>query len=331
MVRTVLCFEKTDLDLLLFIKGGNMPIKIPKELPAAKTLQDENIFIMTKERATSQDIRPLHILLLNLMPTKIATETQFARLLGNTAIQIELDLLAVSSHIPKNTSLEHMISFYRSFDEVKSSYYDGLVITGAPVEQLRFEEVVYWDELCEIMEWSKSHVHSTLHVCWGAQAGLYYHYGIPKEQLKEKLFGVYPHRVVHKGSILFRGFDDELFIPHSRHTTIGRERVKEIRELKILAESERAGIYAIATHGGRQVFLTGHAEYDPGTLRDEYLRDAKAGKPIHVPENYFPEDDTNRAPRCIWRSSANLLFANWLNYYVYQATPYEINRIERIE
>ena len=307
-----------------------MPIKISKDLPAAKTLQEENIFIMTKERALSQDIRPLRILLLNLMPTKIATETQFARLLGNTAIQIELDLLAVQTHIPRNTPIEHMFTFYNSFDEIRDCYYDGLVITGAPVEHMAFEEVEYWEELCEIMHWSRSHVHSTLHVCWGAQAGLYYHYGIPKVPLEEKLFGVFTHRVVHRGSILFRGFDDEFYIPHSRHTTIRREDVLSVPELKILAESEKAGIYAISTHGGRQIFITGHAEYDPETLRNEYVRDLTAGKPIHVPEHYFPNDDDTQEPVCSWRSSANLLIANWLNYFVYQATPYQIDQIEEI-
>ena len=305
-----------------------MPIRIPQDLPAAATLQEENIFIIREERAARQDIRPLRILLLNLMPTKIATETQLARLLGNTPLQIELELLAVKSHTPKNTPPEHMISFYKTFDQVRNSFFDGLVITGAPVEHLPFEEVEYWSELCEIMDWSKSHVYSTFHICWGAQAALYYHYGIPKEPLAEKLFGVFPHRVTHRGSILFRGFDDVFWVPHSRHTTVSRERVAAVKELKILAESEQAGVYAVSTDGGRQIFITGHSEYDADTLEREYLRDKNAGAPIHVPENYYPEDDDTRPPLCRWRSCANLLYSNWLNYFVYQATPYDIETIE---
>ena len=305
-----------------------MPIRIPQDLPAAATLQEENIFIIREERAARQDIRPLRILLLNLMPTKIATETQLARLLGNTPLQIELELLAVESHTPKNTPPEHMISFYKTFDQVRNSFFDGLVITGAPVEHLPFEEVEYWSELCEIMDWSKSHVYSTFHICWGAQAALYYHYGIPKEPLAEKLFGVFPHRVTHRGSILFRGFDDVFWVPHSRHTTVSRERVAAVKELKILAESEQAGVYAVSTDGGRQIFITGHSEYDADTLEREYLRDKNAGAPIHVPENYYPEDDDTRPPLCRWRSCANLLYSNWLNYFVYQATPYDIETIE---
>ena len=305
-----------------------MPIRIPQDLPAAATLQEENIFIIREERAARQDIRPLRILLLNLMPTKIATETQLARLLGNTPLQIELELLAVESHTPKNTPPEHMISFYKTFDQVRNNFFDGLVITGAPVEHLPFEEVEYWSELCEIMDWSKSHVYSTFHICWGAQAALYYHYGIPKEPLAEKLFGVFPHRVTHRGSILFRGFDDVFWVPHSRHTTVSRERVAAVKELKILAESEQAGVYAVSTDGGRQIFITGHSEYDADTLEREYLRDKNAGAPIHVPENYYPEDDDTRPPLCRWRSCANLLYSNWLNYFVYQATPYDIETIE---
>ena len=268
-----------------------MPVKIPVDLPAAQILYDENIFVMPIDRAVHQDIRPLRILFLNLMPTKIVTETQFARVLGNTPLQIELDLLSVSSHIPVNVSQEHMLAFYQNFDAVKDDFFDGMVITGAPVEMMRFEEVDYWDELCSIMEWSKSHVYSTLHVCWGAQAGLYYHYGVPKISLPEKLFGVFEHRVTHKGSILFRGFEATFYIPHSRHTTFSRKAVASIPELKILAESEKAGVYAVSTDGGRQIFLTGHAEYDPDTLEREYLRDKNAGLPIHVPENYYPGDD----------------------------------------
>ncbi len=306
-----------------------MPIRIPRDLPAAKTLQDENIFVMDTERAERQDIRPLRILVLNLMPTKIATETQLARVLGNTPLQIEMELLAVSRE-PKNTSKEHMLAFYKTFPEVERSYFDGMVITGAPVEQMAFEEVDYWDELCRIMEWSKSHVYSTIHICWGAQAGLYYHYGIGKQGLDRKLFGVYPHRVTHKGSILFRGFDDVFFVPHSRHTTVDREAILREPKLKILAESEEAGVYAVSTDGGRQIFLTGHGEYDPDTLQREYVRDKTAGLPIDLPVNYFPDDDDTKPPLCTWRSGANLLYSNWLNYFVYQATPFEIEHIEHV-
>ena len=308
-----------------------MPIKIPQNLPAAQTLQDENIFIIRKERAERQDIRPLRILLLNLMPTKIVTETQLARLLGNTPLQIEMELLTVRSHTPKNTPPEHMLSFYKTFDQVRGFFYDGMVITGAPVEQMDFEQVEYWEELCEIMAWSRSHVYSTFHICWGAQAALYYHYGIPKVPLEEKLFGVFPHKVTHKGSILFRGFDDTFWVPHSRHTSIRREDVASTPGLKILAESEKAGVYAISTNEGRQIFITGHSEYDADTLEREYLRDKNAGLPIHVPENYYPDDDDTRPPLCRWRSGANLLYSNWLNYFVYQATPYDVEAIESFD
>ena len=303
-----------------------MPICIPADLPAARTLQDENIFVMDIDRAARQDIRPLRILLLNLMPTKIATETQLARLLGNTPLQIELELLAVN-HQPKNTPPEHMLSFYKHFSQVREDYFDGLIITGAPVEQMPFSQVDYWPELREIMAWSRSHVYSTLHICWGAQAGLYYHYGIPKRDLPEKMSGVFPHRVTHRGSILFRGFDDTFMVPHSRHTTVDREDILRIPALKILAESEEAGVYAVSDDGGRQIFIMGHSEYDTNTLRDEYLRDKAAGLSPALPKNYFPGDDDTCAPVCTWRSSANLLFSNWLNYFVYQATPYQIRTI----
>ncbi len=307
-----------------------MPIKIDNELPARKTLESENIFVMDETRATTQDIRPLRILILNLMPTKITTETQLARLLGNTPLQIEVELLAVG-RIPKHTAKEHMIAFYKSFDDVKDDYFDGMVITGAPVETLPFEEVEYWPELCKIMEWSTSHVYSTFHICWGAQAALYYHYGIPKEQLQEKLFGVFHHKVTHKGSILFRGFDDVFMVPHSRHTTVKRENILKVHSLKILAESEEAGVYAISTDEGRRIFITGHSEYDTDTLAQEYWRDKNAGLPIKVPENYFPDDDDSKEPSCTWRSSANLLYSNWLNYFVYQSTPYDIYTVPKIE
>ncbi|MGN0745688.1 MAG: homoserine O-succinyltransferase [Aristaeellaceae bacterium] len=304
-----------------------MPIKIPSYLPAADTLKSENIFVITHERAVSQDIRPLRILMLNLMPTKIATETQLARLLGNTPLQVEMELLMVSSHVSRNISQEHMLTFYKTFEQVKEQTFDGMVITGAPVERLPFEEVEYWQELCEIFEWSKTHVTSTFHICWGAQAGLYYHYGIAKKPLPEKLSGVYRHRVTHKGSILFRGFDDTFMVPHSRYTTVDRQAILDESRLKILAESDVAGVYAVSTHGGRQVFITGHSEYDADTLLGEYLRDKRAGLNPKVPENYFPDDDDTRQPLCTWRSGANLLYSNWLNYFVYQATPYELEHV----
>ena len=304
-----------------------MPIMISNDLPAAATLQSENIFVMTEKRATTQDIRPLRILLLNLMPTKIATETQLARLLGNTPLQVELVLLKVESHVSKNVAEEHMINFYQTFDSVKDQTFDGMVITGAPVERMPFEEVDYWDELCEIFEWSKTHVFSTFHICWGAQAGLYYHYGIEKKPLPKKLSGVYRHRVTHKGSILFRGFDDTFMVPHSRYTTVDREDILAIPGLKILAESEEAGVYAVSNKGGSQVFITGHSEYDAETLLGEYLRDKNAGIDPDIPVNYFPNDDDTQSPLCTWRSSANLLYCNWLNYFVYQDTPYDLKQI----
>ena len=306
-----------------------MPIKIPNRLPATATLTKENIFVMTETRAISQDIRPLHILLLNLMPAKIETETQLARVLGNTPLQIELELIAPSDHVSKNTSQEHILAFYKTFDEVKDRNFDGLIITGAPVELLPFEEVDYWPELCRVMEWSKTHVHSTLYICWGAQAGLYYHYGIPKIPLPEKLFGVFRHTVEDPNYILFRGFDDKFWVPHSRNTTTARADIEAVPELKILAASEEAGVYAVKTDGGRQVFLMGHAEYDADTLKKEYLRDTAAGTGIRLPKNYFPDDDPAREPVVTWRSCAHLLYGNWLNYCVYQTVPYDIRDIEK--
>ena len=304
-----------------------MPIKIPNLLPATGTLLEENIFVMTETRAITQDIRPLHILMLNLMPTKIVTETQIARLIGNSPLQVELELLQTATHKATHTSEEHMLAFYKTFEEVKDKRYDGLIITGAPVEQMEFEEVAYWDELCEIMEWSKTHVTSTLHICWGAQAGLYYHYGIKKYPLEKKLFGVFPHTADHKKSMLFRGFDDVFMVPHSRHTTCKREDIERIEGLKIVASSEEAGVYACMTKRGRQIFVTGHSEYDADTLKKEYLRDKNLGLPIEVPKNYFPNDDDTLEPRVTWRSSANLMYYNWLNYFVYQTTPYNIDEI----
>lgn len=305
-----------------------MPIKIPNDLPATETLHEENIFVITEKRALTQDIRPLKILLLNLMPTKIVTETQFSRLLGNTPLQVELEFLQTATHKSTHTDENHLITFYQTFDEIKHKKYDGMIITGAPVELMEFEEVNYWEELCEIMEWSKTHVTSTFHICWGAQAGLYYHFGIKKHQLPQKLFGVFPHRVEYKKSILFRGFDDVFMVPHSRHTTVMREDVEKVPELKILSSSEKGGVYVVSTDKGRQIFVTGHSEYDADTLKNEYLRDKNAGLPISVPENYFEDDDDTKPPIVSWRSHANLLFSNWLNYFVYQTTPYNIDEIE---
>lgn len=306
-----------------------MPIKVPNNLPAVKTLTEENVFVMTDTRAMSQDIRPLQILILNLMPTKIDTETQLTRLLGNTPLQVELELLQVSSHKSKNTSEEHMIAFYKTFDQIKHKFYDGLIITGAPVELMEFEEVEYWDELCEIMEWSKRHVHSTFHICWGAQAGLYYHYGIQKRTLPKKMSGVYKHTLDYKKGMLFRGFDDEFYVPHSRNTTVDREDVEAVPELKIIASSEEAGIYAVKSENDRQIFIMGHSEYDADTLQKEYLRDKNAGINPEIPCNYFPGDDDTKDPVVKWRSSANLLYCNWLNYFVYQTTTYNLNQIEK--
>jgi homoserine O-succinyltransferase len=304
-----------------------LPIQIPNDLPAAGVLLQENIFVMKEDRATTQDIRPLEIVLLNLMPTKVATETQFSRLLGNTPLQVKLELMHMSSHTSKNVSQDHLLNFYKSFDELKHRKFDGMVITGAPVENMAFEDVDYWEELTRIMEWSKTNVHSTIHICWGAQAGLYYHYGIPKHPLREKLFGVFRHKADYKKSILMRGFDDEFWAPHSRHTTILREDIEKVPDLKIVASSDKAGVYAVTTKGGKQIFITGHSEYDPDTLEKEYLRDKNLGLPIAVPENYYPGDDDTKEPVVRWRSHGNLLFSNWLNYFVYQTTPYDIMTI----
>ena len=306
-----------------------MPIKIPNQLPATGTLRSENIFVMTETRAMTQDIRPLQILLLNLMPTKIDTETQLARVLGNTPLQIELELIAPAGHVSKNTSREHMLAFYKTFDQVKDRTFDGLIITGAPVELMAFEEVDYWPELCAVMEWSKTHAHSTLYICWGAQAGLYYHYGIQKHLLPEKLFGVFQHTVEDPNYILFRGFDDRFWVPHSRNTTVERADIEAVPGLKVLAASPEAGVYAVKSPEGRQVFLMGHAEYDRDTLKKEYLRDLAAGVDIRLPRNYFPGDDPAREPVVNWRSCAHLLYANWLNYCVYQTAPYDIRDIEK--
>ena len=304
-----------------------MPIKIPDGLPAEHILSSENIFVMHEVRAAKQDIRPLQVALLNLMPTKVVTETQFARLLGNSPLQVELTLLQTATYESKNTSREHLLSFYNTFDEVKYRKFDGLVITGAPVEQMDFTDVEYWDELCSIMEWSKTHVYSTMHICWGAQAALYYHYGVKKYPLDEKLFGVFKHEIEYKNSMLFRGFDDSFMAPHSRHTTVKRCDIESVPELQILASSDEAGVYAVKTEKGKQFFVMGHSEYDSDTLAKEYLRDKNAGLPIDVPKNYYPDNDDSREPFVSWRSSANLMFMNWLNYFVYQNTPFELEAI----
>lgn len=305
-----------------------MPIKIPNNLPAANVLAKENVFFMDENRAYSQDIRPLKILLLNLMPTKIVTETQLLRLLGNSPIQVEVDFIYTATYSPTNTPEEHLIKFYETFNDVKIRNYDGLIITGAPVEQMPFEQVAYWDELCQIMDWSKKHVYSTLHICWGAQAGLHYHYGIPKYDLSQKMFGVFPHtKTTTIQDKLFRGFDDIFYVPHSRHTEIRREDIEKVAELRILSESEMSGIYAVADLHGRQFFITGHSEYDPFTLKGEYDRDVAQGLPIQIPHNYYPDNDPAKTPVVLWRSAANLLFSNWLNYYVYQETPFDLSNL----
>lgn len=306
-----------------------MPIKIPNSLPARETLEGENIFVMTEYRAIHQDIRPLNLLILNLMPTKIATETQLLRKFSNTPLQIQVELLQTISHDAQNVDRSHLESFYTSYDQIKDKNYDGLVITGAPVENLDFETVDYWEELCQIMEWSKTHVHSTLHICWGAQAGLYYHYGIPKYALPQKLFGVFDHRVLKPSSPLFRGFDDRFYAPHSRHTEVLEEDIRKVPGLEVLAVSEEAGVFAVKTEDSRQFFLLGHLEYDRNTLAQEYWRDVDRGLDIQVPRHYFPNDDPNQTPIVRWCSAGQLIYTNWLNYYVYQTTPYDLTRLDR--
>lgn len=304
-----------------------MPIKIANELPAHKALESENVFVMTEERAMSQDIRPLNILILNLMPTKIETETQLLRLLSNSPLQVEVELLQVKSHKSKNTSQEHMLKFYKTFDEIRDKRYDGFIVTGAPVENLEFEEVDYWDELCEILEWSKKNVYSTFHICWGAQAALYYHYGVPKYPLEEKLFGVFPHKCLDPFHPLMRGLDEKFYVPHSRHTENRRSDIALVKDLQIISYSEQAGVHLISDMDCRNFFATGHSEYDRETLAKEYFRDVNKGLDIKVPYNYFPEDDPNMIPPVTWRGTANLLFTNWLNYFVYQRTPYDLSTL----
>ncbi|MBR5508419.1 MAG: homoserine O-succinyltransferase [Clostridia bacterium] len=305
-----------------------MPIKIPEHLPANSILKGENIFCMTERRALKQDIRPLKIAILNIMPTKIVTETQLARVLGNTPLQVEIDFVHTSSHRSKNISEEHINEFYKDFSVIKNNKYDGLIITGAPVELLEFDDVDYWDELKEIMEWSKTNVTSTLHICWAAMAGLYYHYGIEKYSYDKKLFGVFKHKVKSKRTMLVRGFDDVFYVPHSRHSYVKLEDVEKVPELKVISTSKEAGLYIAASKDKKQIFVTGHSEYDSDTLSKEYFRDLDAGKPIDVPVNYFLDDNPDNPPVVSWRAHANLLFSNWLNYYVYQTTPYNINEIK---
>ncbi|MCQ2455194.1 MAG: homoserine O-succinyltransferase [Clostridia bacterium] len=305
-----------------------MPIKIPNDLPAVKTLAEENIFVMTEKRAITQDIRPLKIVLLNLMPKKIETETQISRILGNTPLQIELTLIHTRSHLSQNVSKEHLLSFYKTFNDIKDEKFDGMIITGAPVENLRFEEVDYWQELCEIMEWSKKNVHSTMHICWGAQAGLYYHFGINKYELPEKLFGIFAHSCDYPKSMLLRGFDRVFYAPHSRYTYVKREEVEAVKDLKILASSPEAGVHIIAKNGGRQFFVMGHSEYDPLTLDSEYKRDISAGIKTDIPKNYYFDNNPNNEPIVNWRAHGNLLFTNWLNYFVYQSTPFDLDALE---
>ncbi len=304
-----------------------MPLNIPDKLPSVEILEQENIFVMKETQAIHQDIRPLKLVLLNLMPLKIKTETHILRLLSNTPLQVEIVLLHTREHISKNTPIEHLKAFYKNFDEIKDQKYDGLIVTGAPVEQLDFEQVDYWDEIKRVMDWSLSHVTSSLFICWGAQAGLYHFYKVPKYPLTEKLFGVFDHTVHNRHIPLIRGFDEVFQAPHSRHTEIKRRDILPIENLEIISESPKAGVYIVMEKTGRQIFVTGHSEYDPSTLFEEYQRDVERGLDIKVPENYFPDNDPTQPPRVRWRSHANLLFSNWLNYYVYQATPYNINEI----
>ncbi len=305
-----------------------MPIKIPDNLPASKILNKENIFTITEDRAFHQDIRPLKIIILNLMPTKIETETQILRLLGNSPLQIDIVLLHPKSHASKNVSQEHLINFYNTFEEIRDSKFDGMILTGAPIEGVPFEDVDYWEELKTIMEWSSHNVYSTLHICWGAQAGLYYHYGVQKHKLDSKMFGVFKHELTKQNIKLFNGFDDEFYVPHSRYTEIRKEDIDKVAELEILSQSEKSGIYIVSEKKGRKIFVTGHSEYDSLTLKKEYDRDVAKGLNINVPENYYPKDDPRNTPVVKWRGHSNLLFSNWLNYYVYQETPYNLVYLE---
>jgi len=305
-----------------------LPIRIPSELPAYKTLGEENIFVMSRDRAEHQDIRPLKVVILNIMPKKIETESQLLRLLSNTPLQVDIDLLQMASHTSRNTSQDHLSSFYKTFDEIKDNRYDGMIITGAPVELLEYEQVDYWQEITQIMEWSKNHVFSTLYICWAAQAGLYYHFGIPKYTLEHKMFGIFPHRAEVSNCQLLRGFDDIFYVPHSRNTEVRREDIERIPQLEILTSSDMAGVHIVANKNGRQYFITGHSEYDRETLANEYRRDLEKGVDIQLPYNYFPDDDPDNVPLFSWRCTANLMFSNWLNYCVYQRTPYNLDELE---
>lgn len=304
-----------------------MPIRIDNELPAKQNLEIENIFVMSNERADTQDIRPLKLIILNLMPTKLETETQLLRLLSNSPLQVDIDFLQVKSHKSKNVSRIHMQKFYSTFDHIKDNKYDGMIITGAPVEHLAFEEVDYWEELCTIMEWSKTNVYSTFHICWGAQAGLYYHYGIHKKPLDKKMFGIFPHKSLDVTHPLMRGLDDEYYVPHSRHTTVDRQDIAQVKQLQIISYSEIAGVHIVSDMDCRQFFVTGHSEYDRDTLAKEYFRDKNKGLDIEKPYNYFPNDDENLVPNMSWKSSASIIFSNWLNYFVYQKTPYDLSQL----
>lgn len=306
-----------------------MPIKIPDDLPARSVLQGEHIFVMTERRALHQDIRPLRIALVNLMPIKITTETQILRCMANTPLQIEVDLVQMASHQSKNTPEDHLLSFYKTFDEIEESHYDGCIITGAPVELMDYEEVEYWPELCKIFDWTTTHVHSTFHICWGAQAALYYHYGIPKHILPEKLFGVFKHHALTKKSRLFRGFDDEYWVPHSRHSEVMAEDIRKVPELKLMSVSEEAGVHIVGDQEGRQFFVMGHSEYDAGTLGEEYFRDVSRGLPISMPKHYYPDNDPSKKPIDEWRATGQLLYTNWLNYFVYQTTPFNLDLLGR--
>ncbi len=308
-----------------------MPIKIPNALPAHSILESENIFVMSSDRAEKQDIRPLKIVILNLMPTKIVTETQLLRCLSNTPLQIEIDLMQTSTYKSKNTPNEHLLNFYHTFEDLRHNYYDGMIITGAPVEDMEFEEVAYWKELEEIMAWSKTNVYSTFHICWGAQAGLYYHYGIKKHRLDKKMFGIFRHRLLDKREPIFRGFNEYFNVPHSRHTTVYAEEIEKNLKLRILAESDEAGVYIVSAKNGRQFFVTGHSEYDAETLAKEYFRDLDKGLPIEIPVNYFPDNNPENEPPVTWRSHSTLLFTNWLNYYVYQTTPFDLKDLDSIK
>ncbi len=306
-----------------------MPLNLPNGLPAIQALKEENIFVFDKDRASTQDIRPLKIVVLNLMPIKITTETDLIRLLSNTPLQLEITFMKVKSHTPKNTPIEHMKMFYKDFEILKEQRFDGMIITGAPVEHINFEEVSYWEEIQEIFNWSRTHVTSTLYICWAAQAGLYHFYNVPKYPLSEKMFGIFPHRVVTPERLpIFRGFDDRFYVPHSRHTEIRKEDILKHKELTLLAESDESGVYMVMARNGREFFITGHSEYAPNTLDNEYKRDLGKGLPIKMPKNYYRDDNPEKGIEVLWRGHANLMFSNWLNYYVYQTTPYNIDEIK---